>query len=120
VPEQPTDVKSVKRATGLPPPATAEEQAKKKSVVAPSRKPWDPPPPPSPHKGKACLEGHLTKECLEDGWGAECYNPANQDVLVALPYDRRMKPALVQLMFANLHALECANHGFNLVSGLGG
>ena len=36
------------------------------------------------------------------------------DVLVALPYSPKMGEELVSLMFTNLKAMECANHGFNL------
>ena len=35
-------------------------------------------------------------------------------VLVALPYSPRMGDELIRLMFTNLKAMECANHGFNL------
>ena len=107
------------RATGLPPPLTAEEQAKKGREKH-TRPLWQTASAPRPAAGigKKCDPSRLTKECVEDGWGATCYSPENMDVLVALPYDSTMKPALIQLMFKNLVAMECANEGFNLHLGL--
>jgi hypothetical protein len=55
-----------------------------------------------------------TKDWIEEGWGADCYSDENMDVLVALPYSPKMGEELVSLMFTNLKAMECANHGFNL------
>lgn len=101
---------SIHKATGLPPPATAEQQAKASMQAA---RPWQPSPPPTKSK-LTCDPSAYTKECVEDGWGFDCFSENNFNVLVALPYDNRMKPALVQLMFQNLVAMECANPGFNL------
>ena len=112
----------VERATSLPPPATAEQQVKTPGIVPPHKhEPWQSQSP-APHDSalqksdcdQGLQQGVFTKECVEDGWGAKCYSPQNLDVLVALPYDNRMKPALIQIMFQNLVTMECANHGFNL------
>jgi hypothetical protein len=113
------DAKLITRATGLPPPLTAEEQARKGREKH-ARPLWQTASAPRPAAGfgEKCDPSHLTKECVEDGWGAKCYSADNMDVLVALPYDSTMKPALIQLMFKNLVAMECANEGFNLHLGL--
>ena len=118
--------------------AIAAGAAERFGMASPPPPPATPPPPPPPPPQPVSSEGPppvstadlswkpragrsstgplvpYTKDWIEEGWGAECYSRGNMDILVALPYSPRMGDELIRLMFTNLKAMECSNHGFNL------